>query len=157
MKRSSEFKDAMSLVPTSVGILWMDLISGDKVGCTISSFISVSVEMAKEKIAFVLRDQSRTTSYLRKTEYFHISILGEKQVDIARLFASSFPVPLLNEELLNFPNWESSALCNFRLSVSQIQPVNDTLIVTADVLNYSFNANIKPLVYASRKFVPLSI
>ena len=147
-----EFKETMSLIPTSVGVVWLNSNNNQKIGCTISSFISVSVTTDSEVIAFVLKGDSRTAKILSEVGSFQIAILNQRQSEIAKIFSSSFPVDQLNEALLGYPSWVENAVCWFKLSVRKTFPVNDTVMFMADVKGYGYNVGSEPLIYSSRSY-----
>ena len=146
------FKEAMSLVPTCVGVVWLVTNDNQKIGCTISSFISVSITTDSEVVAFVLRNESRTAKALSEVEVFQIAILSQRQQEIARIFSSSFSVDQLNDELLDFPSWIDNAVCWFKLTVRETISVNDTVIIMADVNGFVYNMGEEPLIYSSRNY-----
>ena len=92
MLANKEFKEAMSLIPTSVAVAWLTNDQHEILGCTISSFISISVEQENEMIAFVLRSNSRTGLSIGKSGSFNISILSRNQSEIASIFARGLPI-----------------------------------------------------------------
>ena len=152
MTPNVEFKEAMSLIPTSVGVVWLNSNDNQKIGCTISSFISVSVTTDSEVIAFVLKGESRTAKILIEAGTFQIAILSQQQLEIAKIFSRSFPVDQLNDALLGYPSWVENSICWFKLSVRKTIPVNDTVMFMADVNGYRYNIDAEPLVYSSRKY-----
>lgn len=152
MDINDDFKEAMSLIPTSVGVVWLRKNHAQKIGCTISSFISVSVSLGKEKIAFVLRNNSRTAQNLANSEEFHISILDKTQHEVAKIFASGLSIEHLNQSLKNHVDWREGAICEFSLKINRQIQVDDSTIFVARVKSFLYRPSRLPLVYSSRKY-----
>lgn len=72
--------------PTGVAIVTSRDESGDPVGCTISSFLSVSLE--PPIVAISLRTVSNTPRHITTFGHFGISVLAARQHAVAHLFAS---------------------------------------------------------------------
>jgi hypothetical protein len=97
------FKDAMSLVPTSVSVLRVtsSIANPQVVAATISSLISLSVVDGEEEIMFALKNNSYFGQRLLEEKVFSISVLNSGQDYLARKYGSSanqLPDLTLNEE-----------------------------------------------------------
>ena len=150
---NKEFKDAMSLVPTSVGIVWSRLNNHEIVGCTISSFISVSILTEQEAVGFVLKRESRTANTLRQQQRYTVSILSENQSRIAEIFASGMSVADLHSSLTKEASWDKLVVCEFNLSISNIIEVGPALMFISHVDSINVHRDQRPLIYSSRKFL----
>ncbi len=153
MPANDKFKDAMSLVPTSVAIAWTKNNQGEISGCTISSFISVSVEKENEAIAFVLRNDSRTATTISELEKFKISILSEDQVELANIFSRGLPIAELNSVIGTNPTWIYHSTCEFTLKLQQKVLLTNSTIFIADVLSFIARPNLQPLIYSAREYL----
>ena len=153
---NQEFKDAMSLVPTSVGIVWSRLNDHEIVGCTISSFISVSVLTEQEAVGFVLKRESRTANTLGQQQEYKVSILSENQSRIAEIFASGMSTADLYSSLTKEASWDKLVLCEFNLSTLNIIEVGPALLFISHVNSINVHSDKRPLIYSSRKFLRTS-
>lgn len=152
MFANNEFKEVMSLVPTSVAIVWYSSEQYGISGCTISSFISVSVEQENEMIAFVLKSNSRTGIIISKSKTFHISILSREQVEIANIFAKGLTISELNSYIKTHPTWTQNSVCEFAVKLSQEIVLPNSKIFIADVTSFLSRPTLEPLVYSARKY-----
>ena len=82
------FKDLMAKIPSCVGVIVFES-DGEIGACTISSFVSISVEKGNEAIIFTLKPSSHTGREIKSLNNFSISILMSDQVEIAKLAGSS--------------------------------------------------------------------
>ena len=69
------FRDIMSLVPTSVSVISCREESSIY-GCTISSLVSVNVQEENPEIIFVLKKQSLMGEKIRANNFFTINVLS---------------------------------------------------------------------------------
>ena len=152
MNANDKFKEAMSLVPTSVGVVWRSNDRKEISGCTISSFISISVQLENEVIAFVLRNDSRTGHMISKAGDFKISILSKDQVEIANIFSKGLSIVELNSAIEAYPTWIESTICEFSLKFQQQIHFSNSTIFVADVISFLSRPKIEPLIYSARKF-----
>jgi flavin reductase (DIM6/NTAB) family NADH-FMN oxidoreductase RutF len=146
----------MSLIPTSVGIVWSHTLSGEITGCTISSFISVSIEESRQVVAFVLNKESRTALNLNSSNEYTVSILNQDQAHIARIFASKITVEQKNVELAEVKSWPNENLCNFILRTIEGFEIGSSKMFFAEVISFNYNSKISPLVYSARVFTKIS-
>ena len=153
MLANNEFKEAMSLIPTSVAIAWLTNDQHEILGCTISSFISVSVEHENEMIAFVLRSDSRTGLSIGKSRTFNISILSRNQSEIASIFARGLSIEELNSSMKTHPTWNKDSVCEFSLRLQQEIVLRNSRIFIADVTSFCSRPTLDPLVYSARKYL----
>ena len=155
-KASQKFKDVMSLIPTAVGIVWYLESNEDVLGCTISSFISVSIEEKRETVAFVLKEESRTAHQLKELSTYRISILSQNQSNIAKVFGSGMSASEKSKSIAQYDSWYKDTLCEFRLQNIQQVTVGSSVIFLAKVISFSSNPVKLPLVYQSRRFSSVS-
>ena len=151
-----QFKDVMSSIPTSVGIILVSVEDSQIVGCTISSFFSISVNQEEESVGFVLRNNSRTGTALEERNTFRISILGQNQIQIANIFASRKSPEDLNKALKETNKWEANAVCHFELKYIKKYAEKWSTLYISNLISFQMNSNIKPLIYSHRKFSSIS-
>jgi flavin reductase (DIM6/NTAB) family NADH-FMN oxidoreductase RutF len=147
-----DYKNAMSRVPTSVGVVWTLNANNQIVGCTISSFMSVSIDRNEQVVAFILKTSSRTAAILETQDDFQVSILNEDQVLLARTFASDDRFVENNLEIFSQDNWRHDCVCEFKIKARQKFVIGGSQLLIADVLSYFYNPTKKPLVYSARSF-----
>ena|SRR5436305_10814736 len=82
----------MRFVPHNVAVLAVDH-DGDRMGVTISSLVSLSLE--PPLIGISVGNQASLYEFLRSAGRFSVSLLGDGQEDLARRFASGRP-PLVH-------------------------------------------------------------
>jgi flavin reductase (DIM6/NTAB) family NADH-FMN oxidoreductase RutF len=146
------FKEAMSLIPTSVAIVWLTSDQGQISGCTISSFISVSVIENDEEVAFVLRNNSRTGQSIKSSQNFKISILSREQFEIASVFSQGLQIIDLNLALQEHPMWHENSVCEFSLRMKQEIVLSHSTVFLAGVASFISRPHLKPLIYSAREY-----
>jgi flavin reductase (DIM6/NTAB) family NADH-FMN oxidoreductase RutF len=149
---NDEFKETMSLIPTSVAIAWLTNDQDQILGCTISSFISVSVIQQNEEIAFVLRSNSRTRQSIRSSKSFKISILSKDQIEIAKIFSRRMELNELNSALQSYRTWNDNSVCQFSLKLKQEINLPNSTIFVASVHSFLSRPNLQPMVYSAREY-----
>lgn len=149
---NDNFKDVMSTIPSCVGIVWVKVNETQTLGCTVSSFISISVALDDETVGFILKNNSRTGESIETCETFNISILGEQQSEIAKVFAAGKSPQEIDLFLRTQEGWESHTICNFVLSYKKKHVENFSTIYIANVISSTPIVGIKPLIYRHRKF-----
>jgi len=152
---SLNFRDVMSLVPSSVSIL--ACVSDGKIyGCTISSFVSVNVIDHDAEIIFVLKKGSLVGAKIINDGVFTINVLSSNQEFLARKYSSQ-----RNPEELPNDNWNTASdkfpqLSNSRASLNceymQVYTDHEADIFVSRVLDFSGNKDLPALVYDSRKY-----
>lgn len=150
------FRDAMSLIPTSVSVV--ALINKSKiVACTISSLVSVSIDPVNPEVLFVLKKESHTGSLIVKNKFFTLNVLANNQQNFALEFSK---LRNLDQEL-DSSKWTLSSENFVELNGSRVvmeceinQVYEDHLadIYVAKVLNYKFDINMPALIYDERKY-----
>jgi len=149
------FRDAMSLIPTSVSIL--ACISDSKIySCTISSLVSVDVSEASAQIIFVLKKKSFVGSKIVSSNEFTINVLNSSQTPLAKKYSSQ-----RNSEDLLSENWDTSAgrftqlkdarvvlKCKFKC----VYKAHKADIFVGSVLDFEVNSEVNSLIYDSRRY-----
>jgi flavin reductase (DIM6/NTAB) family NADH-FMN oxidoreductase RutF len=160
------FKDAMSLVPTSVSIIRVSSPVTDPqiVAATISSLISLSVIEGEEEIMFALKNNSYLGQKLLDEKFFSINLLNSKQDYLAKKYGSSVkPTGSSKEneeelwiEMNNFIYLQNSVISIFCELTDYSERKNSTLYfgkISASIGSISAS----PLVYQNRQFRNRSI
>ena len=155
---SSEFKNFMSNVPNCVSII--SALNGENVqACTVSSFISIDVEVPKTLI--VLRNGSRTLSTIKKSKFYSVNLLSKAQNEVASLFAAKTTKPNVQLDSLfdKGTNYESPFLkhclqvCFCKLE--RIVELENASLVIGTVLGVDSQVKEMPLIYWSRVYYSL--
>jgi flavin reductase (DIM6/NTAB) family NADH-FMN oxidoreductase RutF len=153
-----DFKDFMSNVPNCVSII--SASNGDELqACTVSSFISIDVEMPKTLI--VLRNESRTLSTIKQSKFYSVSLLSQAQNEIANFFSAK--TTQLNKHLDSLFDKDNKYASPFLKKCMQvcfckldsiIELENASLII-GTVLGVDSQAKEMPLIYWSRMYYSL--
>ena len=151
----SDFKDAMSQIPTSVALISLGDLEDIK-ACTISSLVSVDV--VSPTVMFVLKNASSTLNKIRSDLRFSISILTSNQVLTSQTYSNSKEISSGSPNI-DFWMSEDDALpvlfgahstffCNFESSLE----LKNATIVFASVKNVIKCDSHNPLVYFARRY-----
>ena len=152
------FKDAMSQVPTNVGVVGSYEAESIR-ACTISSLVSIDV--IDPTIIFVLKSDSATLANIKSTKDFSINILSRKQGHMSQIYSNLGPK---NENSDHTQYWEAYKNCvpiitNSHLSFVCIftasQELKNATIVFAKVTEVVMSNSDNPLVYFDRKYFGL--
>jgi len=150
------FRDAMSLVPSSVSLL-AALVDSRIYACTISSLVSVNISSNDPEILFVLKKDSLTGNSIKTSKSFTINLLSHTQRDSA----DEFSKPRAISVGVDSTKWRLESGTQLELTGSRvfmacelIQVYNDHLadIYIAKVLRYKFNNAHPALIYDERKY-----
>jgi flavin reductase (DIM6/NTAB) family NADH-FMN oxidoreductase RutF len=82
---SREMRDALSLFPTGVAVITALTAEGERLGATVSSFNSVSLD--PPLILFSLAREAKSIDAWKGAKQFAVSVLGEHQSQISTRFA----------------------------------------------------------------------
>jgi 3-hydroxy-9,10-secoandrosta-1,3,5(10)-triene-9,17-dione monooxygenase reductase component len=151
----SLFKDCLALYPSGVTAitLYDDLLH--KIGVTISSFSSLSLE--PEMVMFALKRSSYVHSFFKKNTNICINILAKNQVSECLSFTQPHNIDWLkiahttNNDFIHL----TGAVAHIECSVADIIAAGDHSIIIAKANSYHFDSNIQPLIYHNRKFKEL--
>ena len=154
------FKDLMAAIPTCVGVIIYKM--DDYLGaCTISSFVSVSVESGDETVMFTLKQGSRTGESLMAVTKFSVCILNSEQQNFARLGGTNLSRDEIQDKLIDKVAWtpegipflSESHMC-FDLQLQQRVKVGQSDIYLCKVLSSRSNIHLSkaPMIYVNRKF-----
>jgi flavin reductase (DIM6/NTAB) family NADH-FMN oxidoreductase RutF len=150
------FRDAMSLVPSSVSLLatWVD---SRIYACTISSLVSVNISSDDPEILFVLKKDSSTGNLIKRYKFFTVNLLSHKQRESADEFSSPRNISVgIDSTKWRLESGNQLELIGSRvfMSCELIQVYEDHLadVYIAKVLKFKLD-NTKPaLIYDERKY-----
>jgi flavin reductase (DIM6/NTAB) family NADH-FMN oxidoreductase RutF len=150
------FRDAMSLVPSSVSLL-ATLVDSRIYACTISSLVSVNISSNDPEILFVLKKDSSTGDLIKTYKFFTVNLLSNKQRDSADEFSNPRTISVgIDSTKWRLESGNQLELIGSRvfMSCELIQVYEDHLadVYIAKVFKFKFD-NAKPaLIYDERKF-----
>ena len=151
-----EFRNAMSLIPTSVSIV--ALINNSKISaCTISSLVSVNIDPTNPEVLFVLKKESHTGSSIVKNRFFTLNVLADNQQNFASEFSKQrdldqdFDSNVWKFKSENFVELNGSRVV-MECEINQVYEDHLADIYVAKVLNYKFDRAIPALIYDERKY-----
>jgi flavin reductase (DIM6/NTAB) family NADH-FMN oxidoreductase RutF len=150
------FRDAMSLVPSSVSLL-ATLVDSRIYACTISSLVSVNISSDYPEILFVLKKDSSTGNSIKTNTLFTVNLLSNKQRDSADEFSNPRTISVgIDSTKWRLESGNQLELIGSRvfMSCELIQVYEDHLadVYIAKVLKFKFD-NTKPaLIYDERKY-----
>ena len=151
-----DFRNAMSLIPTSVSVV--ALINNSKVtACTISSLVSVSIDPQNPEILFVLKKDSHTGSLIKKGKFFTLNVLAKSQQSFALEFSKQreldqeFDSNKWNLSSRNFVELNGSRVI-MDCQINQVYENHLADIYVAKVLNYKSDTTSAALIYDERKY-----
>ena len=154
MKKNNNkiFKKSLSKFTTGVIVVSINC-KGIFLGKTINSFASLSLK--PPLILFSLDKKSSSLMYYKKARYFSINILSSKQIKLSNYFAKKnpkwpeFPFKVGSYKTPNFSNCLANLECKKTKYLSQ----GDHVLFIGEVLNLSYNNNLKPLLYFNSKYM----
>jgi flavin reductase (DIM6/NTAB) family NADH-FMN oxidoreductase RutF len=153
----------MAGVPTCVAVICYEH-ENFILGCTISSFTSISVSENFERILFILRFDSTTGKNISVIDCFTINILSEEQADIARFLGSRKSPHDVNSYLRegrierNRKSFSIAGAVSYcEVSVDREIQENDSTIYICKVIefNESKESALIPIAYYNRMFTKL--
>lgn len=142
---------AASHFPTGVAIVSTLDDDGMPVGCTISSFLSVSLD--PPIVAVSLRRESSTIEHLVRRQSFGISVLASDQRGVAHVFASRV---VSHEQRFAGVHWRpadsgvpilENALSSMACDVHEVVPAGDHYLVLGAVQSLFASGWGTPLVH----------
>ena len=152
----AEFRNAMSLIPTSVSIVALNNNS-KIIACTVSSLVSVSIDSQNPEILFVLKKGSHTGSVIEKNRFFTLNILANNQQSFALEFSNQRDLDQeLDSNRWKFGSRNFVELFGSRVimdcEINQVYEDHLAVIYVAKVVNYKFDSTIPALIYDERKY-----
>jgi flavin reductase (DIM6/NTAB) family NADH-FMN oxidoreductase RutF len=151
-----DFRDAMSLVPSSVSII-ASLKDLKITACTISSLVSVNISSNHPEILFVLKKDSSTGNLIKTNNLFTINLLSHTQRHSADEFSSPRTITVgIDSTKWRLESGNQLELIGSRVfmacELDQIYEAHLADIYVARVLNYKFDNSKPALIYDERKY-----
>lgn len=156
-----ELRDALSLFPTGVAVITATSAAGDKLGATVSSFNSVSLDPP-----LVLFSLGRNANALKAWEgcrQFAVNVLGENQSQLSTRFAKAMTdkwdgVDPVLPRATNAPLLRD-ALAHFECEMWAQYDGGDHVIFVGRVLHLTraTSTNPRPLVFAVGQYRKLDL
>lgn len=144
-----DFRGALGHFPTGVTVITALDKNGKPIGCTASSFNSVSVDPAL--ILWSVDKSAFSAAIFEKTEYFAVNILSENQVDISNRFASrgedKFKGITYTSGLGGAPLFEGCG-AKFECKTWNVYEGGDHLIIVGEVIKYTHDDSLTALVFS---------
>jgi len=169
MKKNNNkiFKKSLSKFTTGVIVVSINC-KGIFLGKTINSFASLSLK--PPLILFSLDKKSSSLMYYKKARYFSINILSSKQIKLSNYFAKKnpkwpeFPFKVGSYKNPKWPEFPfkvgsyktpnfSNCLANLECKKTKYLSQGDHVLFIGEVLNLSYNNNLKPLLYFNSKYM----
>ena len=149
------FKDLMSLIPTSVSVVSC-LAKTHIYGCTISSLVSLDVEIDSAKILFVLKKESLIGAEIIKNKYFSISVLTSTQQKYAEYYSREREPDQIDDNKWQIENLKYATFLDskviFKCELYELIDSYPANIFVGKVIDAKPGLEEKPLIYSSRKF-----
>ncbi|GEP12037.1 flavin reductase family protein [Methylobacterium gnaphalii] len=153
---SRELRDQFGLFPTGVAIITADTREGIRLGATVSSFTSVSLE--PPLISFNVANSSKAFELWSSVEEFAVNILAESQSELSTRFARAQSdkwsgISPLDGEVLRVP-LVPGALAWFECARFSTIPAGDHLILLGEVkaIRRSPAKDPRPLLFFSSRY-----
>jgi 4-nitrophenol 2-monooxygenase / 4-nitrocatechol 4-monooxygenase, reductase component len=150
------YREAISHFATGVTII-TTLKDGKPVGMTASAVASLSLEPVL--LLVCISNKIATHEAIEQSQKFVVNVLGEGDGDLAMRFATPVPDRFAGLELrteFDLPVIKS-AIAHFVCDVHERFPGGDHSIFLGGVVDCSFSAESRPLLYFKSKFGALGV
>lgn len=148
-----DFRTALGQFPTGVTVITTIDENGEPIGCTASSFNSVSVEPAL--VLWSVDKGAFSAKIFEKAEHFTVNILSEEQMDISNKFAGrgedKFKDVSYSKGLGDSPLLEGCG-AQFECKTWNVYEGGDHLIIVGEVMEYSHDVALSPLVFSQGNY-----
>lgn len=148
-EKQKDFRRALSQFPTGVTVITAVDSQGEPIGVTASSFNSVSMD--PPLILWSVARSAYSATIFENAEHFVVNVLGKHQVDIsntcARQGEDKFAQIDWHPGVGNAPIIANTA-AYFECKTWNLYDGGDHIIVVGEVLDYSHDESIMPLVFA---------
>ncbi|GAA6185866.1 flavin reductase [Aliiglaciecola sp. NS0011-25] len=144
-----DFRTALGQFPTGVTVITTVDENGAPIGCTASSFNSVSIDPAL--VLWSIDKGAFSKTIFEKAEYFAINVLSENQVETSNRFAGrgedkfkdvSFSKGLGGAPLL------AGCGAQFECKTWNVYEGGDHLIIVGEVIQYNHDDSLTPLAFS---------
>jgi 4-hydroxyphenylacetate 3-hydroxylase, reductase component len=143
------FRRALSQFPTGVTVITTLDAKGEPIGVTASSFNSVSMNPAL--VLWSVDKAALSLQAFEKSQFFAVNILGRDQVETSNNFASRGEDKFANSAYTMGTGGVPLLIdyaAQFECKTWAVYEGGDHLILVGEVLDYRYNDNIQPLVFA---------
>ncbi|MFT6899027.1 MAG: flavin reductase (DIM6/NTAB) family NADH-FMN oxidoreductase RutF [Paraglaciecola sp.] len=148
-----DFRSALGHFPTGVTVITALDKKGEPIGCTASSFNSVSMEPAL--VLWSVDKNAFSATIFEQADYFAINVLSENQVATSNRFAGrgedKFKDVSYSSGLGGIPLLEGCG-AQFECKTWNVYEGGDHLIIVGEVINYSHDDSTMPLVFSSGSY-----
>ena len=148
-----DFRRALGQFPTGVTVITTVADNGEPIGCTASSFNSVSIEPGL--VLWSLDKANFSKDIFVNASYFAVNILSEKQVETSNRFASrsedKFSGIAYEKGLGGAPLFEGCC-CYFQCKTWNVYEGGDHVIIVGEVIEYQYQDDLKPLVFSQGNY-----
>jgi flavin reductase (DIM6/NTAB) family NADH-FMN oxidoreductase RutF len=152
-----DFRGALGQFPTGVTVITALDENGKPIGCTASSFNSVSIDPAL--VLWSVDKSAFSAAIFEKAEYFAVNILSENQVDISNRFAGrgedKFKDVSYSSGLGGAPLFEGCG-AQFECKTWNVYEGGDHLIIIGEVEKYTHDNSLTPLVFSRGSYAVTS-
>lgn len=153
-KELSNFRDAMSLVPTCVSIL--SCIQNNSIyGCTISSLVSVNINEKSPEILFVLKNESSIGDKIKLGNLFSINILADNQMALAKKYSQKREPDSLSDQTWNisdgFPKIQGARI-HLECELASVYESHAANIFVGSINKYFGDLTKSALIYDARNY-----
>jgi flavin reductase (DIM6/NTAB) family NADH-FMN oxidoreductase RutF len=156
VSRGEELRRLMRRFPSGVAVVTVD-VEGERLGLTVSSFSSLSLEPAFVGVA--ISRQAALHELLRQAGVFAASLLAEGQADVAAHFARGVPPIALWSGITTRPGGKTGApllegaLGWIESRTAAEHPVGGHTLFVGEVLGVELGVAARPLVYLDSSYV----
>ena len=151
----NSFKDAMSEIPTSVSVV-SSIEHKNIFGCTISSLVSLDVNVESAKILFVLKKESLVGNKIISNKNFSVNVLAQSQQHFAKYFSQERKPDVIDDNKWHIEDMIYAVLQNakvvFNCELSSVIESYSANVFVGKVLSIKNSLGTSPLIYSSRKF-----
>jgi len=152
-----DFRGALGHFPTGVTVITALDKDGQPIGCTASSFNSVSIDPAL--VLWSVDKSAFSAAIFEKSEYFAVNILSESQVDISNRFAGrgedKFKDISYKSGLGGAPLFDGCG-AQFECKTWNVYEGGDHLIIVGEVQKYTHDDSLTPLVFSKGSYAVTS-
>lgn len=152
-----DFRGALGQFPTGVTVITALDENGQPIGCTASSFNSVSIDPAL--VLWSVDKSAFSAEIFRKAEYFAVNVLSENQVAISNRFAGrgedKFKGVIYASGLGGAPLFENCG-AQFQCKTWNVYEGGDHLIIVGEVQKYTHDDSLTPLVFSGGSYAVAS-
>lgn len=153
MAEGEELRGLMRFVPHNVAVLAVDH-QGDRMGVTISSLVSLSLE--PPLVGISIGKQASAYELLRRAGAFAVSLLGDGQEHLAQRFAAGWP-PIVHWEGVavrpgRFAPLIDGALGWIEAQIASQHDAGDHTFFIADVVSVERGPAASALMYRDRSY-----